>query len=134
MTDEYATLREAALERDPAGFAALSSDERLEVVESQLKAHPALMNGITRHLYLAYYQQPTVLAGLGEPPRPPFPEGFEVEQTDSQLPRLGAVQCRESTGRAASATGHFTDRRPRPPGFRRGPARHLAAAGRAVSR
>jgi hypothetical protein len=43
------------------------------------------MPGVTSHLYLAYYQHPTVLAGLGEPARPPFPEGFEVEETDEEL-------------------------------------------------
>ena len=75
----------AAAERDPAGFSELSPEARLEVVESQLVAHPALMNGITSHLYLAYYQHPKVLEGIGEPPRPPFPEGFQVEETDPKL-------------------------------------------------
>jgi hypothetical protein len=28
---------------------------------------------------MAYYQQPAVLIALGEPARPPFPEGFELE-------------------------------------------------------
>jgi hypothetical protein len=78
-------VQDAAIVRDSAGFSELSPEARLEVVESQLMAHPALMNGITSHLYLAYYQHPAVLEGLGEPARPPFPEGFEVEETDPKL-------------------------------------------------
>ncbi|MBI5288610.1 MAG: gluconate 2-dehydrogenase subunit 3 family protein [Chloroflexi bacterium] len=75
----------AALARDPAGFAALPPQARVEVVESQLGAHPMLMIGLTLHLYPAYYQHPRVLEGLGEPPRPPFPEGYDLEPTDPHL-------------------------------------------------
>lgn len=77
-------VQDAALERDPGGLPALSLGSRLELVESHLMEHPAL-NGVTRHLYLAYYQHPAVLEGLGEPPRPPFPGGFEVDETDTEL-------------------------------------------------
>ena len=78
-------VHEAALERDPAGLAALAPAARLELVETQLEPHPTLMAGITHQLYLAYYQHPTVLQGLGQPPRPPFPEGYTVEETDPRL-------------------------------------------------
>jgi hypothetical protein len=44
-----------------------------------------LMLGIGLHLYPAYYQHPRVLEGLGEPPRPPFPDGYDLEETDPQL-------------------------------------------------
>jgi hypothetical protein len=44
-----------------------------------------LMLGMGLHLYPAYYQHPRVLAGLDEPPRPPFPEGYALEETDPQL-------------------------------------------------
>ena len=57
----------------------------VKVVEAQLAAHPFLIMGILRHLYPAYYQHPQVLEGIGEPPRPPFPEGFDVEATDAEL-------------------------------------------------
>ena len=63
----------------------MPAEARLELVQAQAKAHPMFMVGIARHLYPAYYQHPRVLEGLGEPPRPPFPEGFEVEATDPQL-------------------------------------------------
>lgn len=78
-------VRDAALARDPAGFAALPSHVRAEVVEAELAAHPMLMMGLALHLYQVYYQHPRVLEGLGEPPRPPFPEGYDVEETDPQL-------------------------------------------------
>ncbi len=78
-------VHDAALARDPAGFSGLPPEVRVEVVEAQLTAHPMLMMGVTLHLYQAYYQHPRVLEGLGEPPRPPFPEGFDLEETDPQL-------------------------------------------------
>jgi hypothetical protein len=78
-------LRDAARERDPGGLAALSPGARLEVLESQLERHPALVRGITTPLYLAYYQHPDTLERLGEPPRPPFPGGFDVEATNPTL-------------------------------------------------
>ena len=78
-------IQKAALEQDPAGLAALARAAQLELVETQLGPHPALMAGITHQLYLAYYQHPTVLQGLGQPPRPPFPEGYTVEETDPRL-------------------------------------------------
>jgi hypothetical protein len=78
-------IHDAALTRDGAGLPALSPAVGAEVVESQLAAHPALMIGMALHLYPAYYQHPRVLAGLGEPPRPPFPEGYTLEPTDPAL-------------------------------------------------
>jgi len=74
----------AALEVDPTlGPVALAG---LDVVQSQLQAHPRLMMAVARHLYPAYYQHPQVLEAIGEPARPPFPEGFDVEPTDPGLP------------------------------------------------
>ena len=78
-------VHDAALALDTGGLAALSAEARLEVVAAQVTAHPMLMIGIARYLYPLYYQHPRVLEGLGEPPRPPFPEGYEVEPTDPAL-------------------------------------------------
>jgi hypothetical protein len=78
-------VHDAAVARDPAGLAGLPRLTAVEVVESQLAAHPVLMVGVALHLYPAYYQHPRVLEGLGEPPRAPFPEGYELEETDPQL-------------------------------------------------
>lgn len=78
-------LRTAALARDPAGLSGLSLPDRRDVVEAQFAGHPMFMNALLRFVYPAYYQHPRVLESLGEPPRPPFPEGYEVEATDARL-------------------------------------------------
>jgi hypothetical protein len=78
-------VHDAAVARDPAGLSGLPPQVRVEVVEAQLAAHPMLMIGVALHLYQAYYQHPRVLEGLGEPPRPPFPEGYDLEETDPRL-------------------------------------------------
>lgn len=78
-------IQDAALARDSGGLAGLSAAVCVELVEAQAKAQPMLMVGVARYLYPAYYQHPRVLESLGEPPRPPFPEGYEVEPTDPEL-------------------------------------------------
>ena len=80
-----AAVESAASTSTEGGFTALSSADRVAVVSAVLPDHPQLMNAFARHLYLAYYQHPRVLVALGEPPRPPFPEGFTVEPTDPEL-------------------------------------------------
>ncbi len=81
----------ARLEERNPGFARLVAAERPSLVEAAL--NPAALRVVLRHVYLAYYQHPAVLAALGEPPRPPFPEGFEIEPTDPEL--LAAIQARK---------------------------------------
>ena len=87
-----------ALARDPAGFSGMPTNVRVEIVEAQLETHPMLMIGLAAHLYQAYYQHPRVLEGLGEPPRAPFPEGYDLEETDPQL--LEKLLGRRVFGRA----------------------------------
>lgn len=85
-------VHDAALAREPGGLPALSAEARLQVAGAVSGTHPMLMVAIARHLYPAYYQHPRVLEGIGEPPRPPFPEGYEVEPTDPEL--LAKLQAR----------------------------------------
>lgn len=80
-------VREAASGVE-GGFAAMSLAEQVALVESQAEAEPLLMAGVTRTLYLAYYQHPAVLVGIGEPERPRFPGGFEIEAMDPELMEL----------------------------------------------
>ncbi|MCA9830776.1 MAG: gluconate 2-dehydrogenase subunit 3 family protein [Dehalococcoidia bacterium] len=81
-----AALAEAAASTGEAGgFPALDPAHRAKVLDDVLAEHPMLVNAVARHLYLAYYQHPTVLVAIGEPARPPFPEGFTVEPTDPEL-------------------------------------------------
>ncbi|MEO8541173.1 MAG: hypothetical protein ABI577_15635 [bacterium] len=83
---------EVLRQRTP-GFASLPAAERASAIETQSASDPAWLRALLRHVYLAYYQHPTVLAALGEPPRPPFPEGFELEPTDPEL--LAALESRK---------------------------------------
>lgn len=78
-------VREAALSLQPEGLPGMSPQAGTKVIEAQLTSHPFLIMGLSRYLYPAYYQHPQVLVGIGEPPRPPFPEGFDVEATDAEL-------------------------------------------------
>ena len=59
--------------------------EQVALIESQAEAHPMLIVGVTRYLYLAYYQHPAVLVGIGEPGSPRYPGGFEIDPTDPAL-------------------------------------------------
>lgn len=78
-------LSDAAHASGPGGLPGLEPAARLAVVTSVLGTHPLLMTGLARHLYPAYYQHARVLVALGEPARPPFPQGFEIEPTDPTL-------------------------------------------------
>lgn len=80
-----------ALREQSPRFASLTSRERPSLVEAALD--PTTLRAMLRHVYLAYYQHPSVLAAVGEPPRPPFPEGFELEPTDPEL--LAALLARK---------------------------------------
>ena len=75
----------AASAGEAGGFPALDPAQRARILDDVLTEHPMLVNAVARHLYLAYYQHPAVLVAIGEPARPPFPEGFTVEPTDPEL-------------------------------------------------
>ena len=86
-------VREAALTQHPEGLPGMAPQAGTKVVEAQLTAsHPLLIMDLARYLYPAYYAHPRVLESIGEPPRPPFPEGFDVEATDAGL--LEKLQAR----------------------------------------
>ena len=78
-------VREAAFSQHPEGLLGMAPEDRAKVVEDQLASYPFFIMGILRYLYPAYYQHPRVLVGIGEQPRPPFPEGFDVDATDAEL-------------------------------------------------
>jgi hypothetical protein len=78
-------IQAAALSQHPDGLRSLTPEARKELVQAQAAANPFFMMGLARYLYPAYYQHPQVLAGIGVPARPPFPEGYSVEPTDPEL-------------------------------------------------
>jgi hypothetical protein len=91
-------LRDAALLRTAGGLPAMSHEDAAEFVTAQFSGNPMLMMGFLRHVYPAYYANPLVLAGIGDPPRPAFPEGFDVEPTDPALLALLAARARTRRG------------------------------------
>ena len=88
-------VREAAGTVD-GGFAAMELAEQVALVESQAAAHAGLMAAVTRAVYLAYYQHPAVLVGIGEPGRPRYPEGFVIDPTDPELLAMLQARARRS--------------------------------------
>ncbi|MCH7809588.1 MAG: hypothetical protein IH863_03300 [Chloroflexi bacterium] len=88
-------VREAALTEHPQGLPGMAPQAGARLLAGELKSHPFLIVGISRYLFPAYYQHPQVLTGIGEPPRPPFPEGFDVEATDAGL--LEKLMARRGT-------------------------------------
>jgi hypothetical protein len=83
---------EAARSQHSEGLAGMTAEAGTKLLQTQVSANPFLMMALLRYLYPAYYQHPQVLSGLGEAPRPPFPEGFDVEATDAGL--LEKLQAR----------------------------------------
>ena len=75
----------AARERGADDLAALALAARSEVLSGLAGDHPALLPPLIFHTYTVYYQQPRVAAGLGIPGRPPYPEGYDLEQGDLSL-------------------------------------------------
>ena len=90
-------IREAALSQHPEGLRGMTPEAGAELIQAQVSANPFFMMGLLRYLYPAYYQHPQVLRGIGEAPRPPFPEGFDVEATDAGL--LEKLQARRDEDR-----------------------------------
>ena len=78
-------LYDAALTEHPEGLAGMTREAGTKLIQTISSAHPILVMGLLRHLYPAYYAHPKVLVGIGEPSRPPFPEGFDVQPTDPEL-------------------------------------------------
>jgi hypothetical protein len=74
-----------AVGRDAAGFSALSPADRKELLEEVSTTQPGLLPSLVFHTYVAYYQEPRVLEALGFEARPPYPKGYEVEDTDFTL-------------------------------------------------
>jgi hypothetical protein len=73
--------------RNAPGFAALSREDKLQLLNEQAFVLP-----LTFHTYVGYYHNGRVLEALGLEPRPPHPKGYEMEANDLTL--LDAVRRR----------------------------------------
>ena len=73
---------------------------RQAVVERFRSAHPSLATVLVAVTTRCYYRDDRVMRSIGMDPRPPFPQGFEVEQGDWSL--LDPVRARGKIYRDAS--------------------------------
>jgi hypothetical protein len=79
-----AGITESAGRRGAESFEALSKEDKLEVM-NELAAEPAFLAflpSLIFHTYVGYYQNARVVEGLGLEPRPPYPLGYTIEETD----------------------------------------------------
>ncbi len=87
-----AALDDLAGRRGAGGFAELPSQDKLEVLNEIATTEPGFLPGLIFHTYAGYYQNGRVVEALGLEPRPPHPEGYEMEPSDLTL--LDAVRRR----------------------------------------
>jgi len=66
-------------------FADLAVEERGGLAQRLREEQPALATALVAAVVRCYYRDDRVMRSLGMEPRPPFPEGFEVEQGDWSL-------------------------------------------------
>jgi hypothetical protein len=66
-------------------FAALSRQEKTDVLGALDAAQPGFLPTLVFHTYVGYYQHPRVLAALGLEARPPHPGGYAMAPNDPTL-------------------------------------------------
>jgi hypothetical protein len=76
---------ELARGRSSDGFAALSAQDRVEVLNEVAAQQPAFLPILTLTASAGYYQNARVVEALGMEARPPFPKGHEMEPNDLSL-------------------------------------------------
>ena len=70
---------------DGVGFAALSANDRHAMAEQLSQSLNAFLRTLVSITVQCYYRDDRVMQALGMEPRPPFPEGFTVEEGDWTL-------------------------------------------------
>jgi hypothetical protein len=78
-------LEDLARSRGARGFTALSRQDKLEVLNELATTQPAFLPGLILQTYAGYYQNGRVIEALGLEPRPPHPEGYDLEPGDLTL-------------------------------------------------
>ncbi len=97
ITEHLGILEELAGEH---GFLDASAEERVALAEQFRAAQPEAAALIVSLICQVYYRDPRVLESLGTPPRPPFPDGYEISQGDWSL--LDPVRARGAIYRPVS--------------------------------
>jgi len=75
-------LNEKAWDEGRGSFTDLTDDLRMTIVEQLKETSVDFLQNVVTLTSQCYYRDPRVMESLGMEPRPPFPEGFEVEQSD----------------------------------------------------
>ena len=86
-------LDDLARGRNAPGFAALSREDKLQLLNQQAFVLP-----LTFQAYAGYYQNARVIEALGLEARPPHPKGYEMKPNDLTL--LDGVRRRSKLYRA----------------------------------
>ncbi len=76
---------ELSRSRSSRAFAALSSEDKLQVLNELGSKQPAFLPTLILLTYVGYYQSPRVVEALGLEARPPHPLGYETEPNDLTL-------------------------------------------------
>ena len=92
LTRALGALEEGAARTGAPRFATLDPQEKGRLLGEVADAEPDFVPALLFPTYVAYYQHPRVLTGLGEEPRPPFPEGYRLPPFDESL--LAPVRAR----------------------------------------
>jgi hypothetical protein len=71
--------------RELEGFADLDPSARQTKVAQLREHHSEALKGLSSVILQCYYRDDRVMRSLGMEPRPPFPNGHEVEQGDWSL-------------------------------------------------
>lgn len=87
-----AKLDELSRSHGGESFAALANEERQPVLKELAMIQPTLLPSLIAPTYSAYYRAAPVIEALGRDPRPPYPEGYELDAGDLSL--LDPVRAR----------------------------------------
>lgn len=85
LTRALGALDDGATRAGAPCFAALDPQEKDRILKEVVDAEPDFVPALLFPTYVAYYQHPRVLSGLGEEPRAPFPEGYRLPPFDESL-------------------------------------------------
>ncbi len=85
ITQGLSALDELARSRNAPEFAALSHQDKQEVLKQLVPTQPGFLPSLIFHTYVGYYQNGRVVEALGLEARPPFPKGHEMEPNDLTL-------------------------------------------------
>jgi len=66
-------------------FSALCNDEQSQLIKKLRRNHFRFYNRLTTHVIQCYYQHDDVLRAIGLEARPPFPDGYVIEEGDILL-------------------------------------------------